>query len=70
VNLSLGDARLSATLTDGNDLSGWVRVGENLDRNEIIGENDVGGLEQTKRAEGEKARIPGACASEIDSAGL
>ena len=70
VDAGLGDAGLAAALADGDDEGGGAGEVEDLVGDEVVGEDDVGGLEELEGAQGEQAGISGACADEIDGSGL
>jgi len=70
VNAGLGDARLSATLADGDDVGGGAGEREDLIGDEVVGEDDVGGLDEREGAEGEQIGVAGARSDEVDVAGL
>ena len=70
MNAGLGDARLAATFADGDDEGGGTGPGEDLVGDEIVGEDDVRGLQQAQGAQGEQFGIAGARSDEVDDAGL
>ena len=53
VDLGLGDAGLAAAFADGDDFGGGAGKGENFFGDEVVGEDDVGGLEELDGAESE-----------------
>ena len=70
VDAGLGDAGLAAALANRDDFGGGAGDGEDLVRDEVVGENDVGGLKELDGAEGEEIGVAGACSCEVDGAGL
>jgi hypothetical protein len=70
VDAGLGDAGLPAALADGDDLGGGAGEVEDGVRDEVVGQDDVGSLEQGVGAEGEEIGCAGACADEVDGSGL
>ena len=70
VDLGLGDARLAATLADGDDFGGGAGEGEDFFGDEIVGEDDVGGLEKMNGVKGQEAGVSGACSCKVDGARL
>ncbi len=70
VNAGLGDARLAAALADGDDFSRGAGEIEDGVGDEVVGEDDVGGLEEGVGAEGEEIGRAGAGAAEVDGSGL
>ncbi len=70
VDAGLGDARLAAAFADWDDERGGVGEGEDVVGDEVVGEDDGGGLEETEGAEGEEVGVAGASAAEVDVAGL
>ncbi len=70
VNSRLGDARLAAALADGYDESGGRGEREDFVGDEVVGQDDVGGLQEAEGAQGEEFRVAGACSDEVDGAGL
>ena len=51
-------------------MGGGVGVGEDFGGDEVVGEDDVAGLEKVERAEGKKRGVAGAGSDEVDVAGL
>jgi hypothetical protein len=53
VDLGLGDAGLSTALADRDDFGGGAGEGEDFVGDQVVGKDDVGGLEELDRAKGE-----------------
>jgi len=70
MNAGLGDARLPAALANWNDKRGGRGEGEHFVRDQVVGEDDVRGLQQAQGAQGEQFGIAGARSDEVDDAGL
>src|SRR5271170_2869919 len=70
VDLGLRDAGLAAALAYGDDLGCWAGEGEDLVGDEVVGKDDVGGLEEGLSAEGEETGISWTCADEVDDSWL
>ncbi len=70
VDAGLVDAGLTAALADRDDLSSGAGEREDLVRDEVIGEDDVRGLEQGVRAQGEEIGCTGTGSGEVDDSGL
>ena len=70
VDARLGDAGLAAAFADGDNVCGSVGEGEDFVGDEVVGEDDVCGFEETEGAEGEEGGVAGARSCEVDVAGL
>jgi hypothetical protein len=70
VNSGLGDAGLAATFSHGDDEGRRRCEGEHFVGDEVVGEDNVGGLEQAKGAQGEEFRVAWPRADQIDGARL
>jgi len=70
VDLGLGDTGLAAALANGDDLGCGAGEGEDFIGDEVVGEDDVGGLEKVHGVQGEEAGVARACAYEVDGARL
>jgi hypothetical protein len=68
VDSGLGDAGLAAAFAYGHDEGGGRGEGEDFIGDEVVGQDDVGGLQETERAQGQEFRIAGACSYEVDDA--
>ena len=66
MDAGLGDARLAATLADGDDEGGGVGEGEDFAGDEFVVEDDVAVLEEMQGAEGEEGGRAGAGSAEVD----
>jgi len=70
VDPGLGDAGLTTTLADGDDVCCWAGEGEDLVGDQVVGEDDVSGLEELDGADSEEIGVAGARSGKIDVAGL
>ena len=70
VDLGLGNARLAAALADGDDERGGAGEFEDLVGDEVVGKDDVGGLDELDGADGEEIWVAGTGSGEVDVAGL
>ena len=70
VNAGLGDAWLSAAFADGDDEGCGAGEVEHFVRDEVVGQNDVGGLDEVKGTAGEEIRVARACTAEVNFAGF
>ena len=69
VDAGLSDAGLAAAFADGDDEGGGGGEGEDLGGDEIVGEDDVGVLQEMEGAEGEEGGVAGTGSYEVDAAG-
>ena len=69
VDAGLGDAGLAAAFAYGDDEGGGAGEVEDFVGDEVVGEDDVAGLEELGGAEGEEGGVAGACSYEVDGAG-
>lgn len=70
VDASLGDAWLAAALADRDNEGGWTGEVQHFIRNEVVGQDDVCGLDEVEGTPGEEVGVAWAGAAEIDFAGL
>jgi hypothetical protein len=62
VDFVLRDVFCAAALADVDSFSGWRGKREDGFGNEVVVEDDLGGLDEAERANGEEFGVAGACA--------
>jgi hypothetical protein len=70
VDLGLRDAGLAAALAYGDYFGGGAGEGENLVGDEVVGKDNVSGLEELDSTQGEETWVSGACSCKVDGARL